>query len=81
MKKLTEKIIDTILCCVCVIVVIFLSYSYFSALFTMDDDLMFIYGLTLMALTSSVVLILLLSVFISSIWKKKKSKKGRKTKK
>ena len=58
-------------------IVALLSGNYFLALFDMDDDLMFITGFTLMAITCTVVLFLILSCFISSIWKETKTIKIR----
>lgn len=74
MKNLTKKIIETIVWSIAIVIVALLSGNYFLALFDMDDDLMFITGFTLMVITCTVVLFLILSCFISSIWKDKDDK-------
>lgn len=74
MKNLTKKIIATIICSVAIVLVALFSGNYFLALFEMDDDLMFIRGFTLMVITCTVVLFLILSCFILSIWYNKDDK-------
>lgn len=66
-----NKIIQTVVWSIAMLIVVFLSTNFFSALFEMDDELMFIFGFTLMALTCTTVLILIFSVFISSVWETK----------
>lgn len=66
-----NKIIQTVVWSIAILIVIFLSANFFSALFEMDDELMFIFGFTLMALTCTTVLILIFSGFISSVWETK----------
>lgn len=76
MDKKTSKIITTVLLSIFLIAVVGLALRFFGALWNMDDDLMFIYGFTLMAITSVTFLLIFLSESIASIWKKKKIKKG-----
>ena len=71
-RKIVLTVIYTLLLCG----IAGLCIRFFTALFSMDDDLMFIYGLTLMAITCTVVMVEFLSFIIASIWKP-----GRKTKK
>lgn len=76
MDKKTSKIITTVLLSIFLIAVAGLALRFFGALWNMDDDLMFIYGFTLMTITSVTFLFIFLSESIASIWKKKKIKKG-----
>lgn len=76
MDKKTSKIITTVLLSIFLIAVVGLALRFFGALWNMDDDLMFIYGFTLMTITSVTFLFIFLSESIASIWKKKKIKKG-----
>lgn len=75
MNKTTFKIIKTFLLATFLINVMDLLLRFFGALWYMDDDLMFIYGFTLMAIASSTFLFLFLSACIANIWKKKNNKK------
>lgn len=75
MKKTTSKIIKTFLLAVFLINIMDLSLRFFNALWNMDDELMFIYGFTLMAIASSIFLFLFLSVCIANVWEKKNNKK------
>ena len=74
MSKLNTKIIKTVIFVVALIGIIGLTLRYFGALFAMDDDLMFIYGLSLMALSSFIFLLLIFTSLIADIWKTKKRK-------
>ena len=77
MKNLYSKIILTIITSIMILGVIGLLIRFYGALCDLDDDLMFIYGFTLMALTCTIVLVAIFSSIIESIWKKKKIKKER----
>jgi len=72
MRKNTEKIILTIIALLALIGITILGICFCYGLYTMDDDLMYICGFTLMAITSVTVLTLILSSWIASIWKKEK---------
>lgn len=74
MSKLNTKIIRTVILVVALVGITGLTLRYFSALFAMDDDLMFIYGLSLMALSSFIFLLLFFTSLIADIWKTKKRK-------
>lgn len=75
MNKTTSKVIKTFLLATFLINVMDLLLRFFGALWNMDDELMFIYGFTLMAIASSTFLFLFLSASIANIWKKKNNKK------
>lgn len=75
--SLKRKIVYTVIYSILLAGVIGLIIRFFSSLIFMDDDGMFIYGLSLMALTSTIVLVEILSSIIASLWKRPKRKKSK----
>lgn len=75
MNKLSTKIILTIICILALIGILEIGIRFVISLWQMDDDGMFIYGFTLMAITSLIVLISFINSTLTDIWRKKKSKK------
>ena len=69
--KLTIKILETVIYTTFILIIFALAYNYFYSLFNCDDDGMFIYGFTLMAITCLSVMSLIFSSIIANIWKKK----------
>lgn len=70
MKRLKIKIIITIFDVVFLIGILGLSIRFFNALWVMDDEGMFVYGMCLMAITCTIIAIFLLASIIASIGKK-----------
>jgi len=80
MKTLAEKIFITVLLVMTLVGVFWLVAAFLKAVIIMEDDLIFLYGMTLSAASSSFLLILILSSLIESIWQKKKQKNKNKEK-
>ena len=72
MKRLRNKIFETIIWLVLLFIILDLGIGFFIGLFMFDDDVIFIYGLTLIVITCLVFMIGFISVMLASIWYKKK---------
>lgn len=81
MNNLQRKIVLTAIYALILIGVAGLAIRFALALWEMDDDAMFIYGLTLAAITCTVVLVNILGSDIALIWKRKKKNKKSEDKK
>ena len=75
MKKLSTKIALTIICILALIGILGIGIRFATSLWQMDDDGMFIYGFTLMAITSLIVSTSFISSILTDIWEKKKQKR------
>ena len=75
MNNLPRKIVLTAIYALLLIGVAGLAIRFALALWEMDDDAMFIYGLTLAVITCTVVLVNILGSDIALIWKRKKKNK------
>ena len=67
-----KKIIETILWGIVTIFYIYILSKFVSGLVSMDDDIMFIYGFLIMVFTSLIIVSLIITSVIYSIWKKEK---------
>lgn len=72
---MTKKIIETILWGIVIIFYIYILSKFVSGLVSMDDEIMFIYGFLIMVFTSLIVVSLIITFAIYSIWKKEKGDK------
>ena len=68
-----KKIIETILWGIVTIFYIYILSKFVSGLVSMDDDIMFIYGFLIMVFTSLIIVSLIITSVIYSIWKKEKA--------
>lgn len=75
MKKLSSKIIYTILLSLFVLFIARLVAIFAYGVFDYDDDKMFIAGLILMVITCVIVLVNIISYDLAQIWGKPKNKK------
>lgn len=74
-KSLIKKIFETILWCIIACFFIYLFYEFMVGYILMDDDIMFANGLLLVAFTCLMVVIIIITIAICSIWENKKRKK------
>ena len=77
MKNLFSKIILTFITSIVMLGVTGLLIRFYGALYNFDDELMFIYGFTLMAITCTIVLVFMFSGVIASLWENKNKKRGK----
>lgn len=72
MKKLVGKIATTTICVMWFVLSMFEVYRYTLAIAEYNHEYMFIHGLNVIIMTCFVVLLLIFSNMVSSVWKNKR---------